>query len=176
MAALGSNACAISNVNADPRLLTADFSVQLETANGIWARQTILPAYLATNQTYYGATLGTLDGAPGTVNAWVNQKTQGRIPTLLDPALDCASLDAILVNAIYFKGSWTSAFTASATATAPFTRQDGTQVSCPMMAHQVTMGCRTTALANRLTSTLVTTGAHHGRRLCRIAPVSMKMP
>jgi hypothetical protein len=33
-----------------------------------------------------------------------------------------------------------------------------------------------TAVASRLTSTLVTTGAHHGGRPFRIASLSMKMP
>jgi len=56
-------------------LYTADPGVRLLIANSIWAREDILPAFLGVNKTNYGATAGTLDGAPATVNAWVDTKT-----------------------------------------------------------------------------------------------------
>jgi serpin B len=128
-------------------LYGADAGVTLQIANSVWARKSILPAFLACNQTYYGAQTGTLDGAPATVNAWVAQKTQGRIPALLEPTLDCSQLDAILVNAIYFKGSWTTPFAAGNTVARPFTRADGSIVSVPMMAQTTAASYRANALA-----------------------------
>jgi len=114
-------------------LYTADPKVTFLIANSVWARTDVLPSFLDGVRTWYGARTGTLEGAPATVNAWVSDRTQGKIPTLLDPALDCSGLDAILVNAIYFKGLWSTPFQASLTVPAPFTRADGTRVTVPMM-------------------------------------------
>jgi len=134
-----------AQVNADnaallASLLTADGDVTLTIASSIWAQNDVLPAFLATNQAYYGATLGPLAGAPATVNAWVNQMTRGNIPTILPAAFDPSKEDAVLVNAIYFHGAWTTPFPASATAAAPFNRADGSTVSVPMMHVTATAG------------------------------------
>jgi len=126
-------------------LYSSDPDVTLILANSIWARADILPSFLATNQTYFGAQVGTMDGAPGSVNAWVDQVTQGRIPAVLDPGLDCSQLDAILANALYFKGTWHTAFQVADTVAAPFTRMDGSQVSCTMMTQMAAGGFGRTA-------------------------------
>ena len=123
----------LDNAALMAQLDTADPGITFVLANSIWARADILPSFLTVNQTYFGAQVGTLDGAPGTLNAWVDQITQGRIPTLLDPGLDCSRLDAILANALYFKGAWQTPFRPADTLPAPFTRLDGSQVTCPMM-------------------------------------------
>ena len=128
-------------------LYTADPGATLLLANGVWAASDILPAFLAANQTYFGATVGPMAGVPGTVNAWVQQATQGTIPSLLDPARDYRLDRAILVDAIYFKGSWATAFTPAQTAPAPFTRLDGSQVTCAMMNQTMKAGYTQTALA-----------------------------
>src|SRR5260370_34109968 len=44
-------------------------------------------------------------GAAGTINDWVKQKTQGKIPTIVTPESLRATL-ALLTNAVYFKGGW----------------------------------------------------------------------
>jgi len=128
-------------------LLTADASATLELANSIWARPGVSTTFLGTDQTYYGANLGTLEGAPATVNAWVSAQTKGRIPFILDSGLDCSQLAALVVNAIYFKGSWTSAFDAKNTRPMPFTRLDGSQVTCQMMTQETGLDCAETAQA-----------------------------
>ncbi|RWS21633.1 ovalbumin-related protein Y-like protein, partial [Leptotrombidium deliense] len=43
-----------------------------------------------------------------TCNQWVNEATKGKIPTILD-SLEKDAV-AVLINAIYFKGSWVHAF------------------------------------------------------------------
>ena len=128
-------------------LYAADPGATLILANSVWAASDILPAFLAANQTYFGATVGPMTGVPGTVNAWVSQATQGTIPTLLDPQADYSQDQAILVNAIYFKGTWTTAFSPADTAPAPFTRSDGSQVTCSMMNQSLTAGFTRNAMA-----------------------------
>lgn len=120
-------------------LLTADPACTFIAAQGIWARGTVLPGFLDLNRTYYGAEVAPMDGAPATVNAWVSRHTAGTIPQLLPPSTDCSRMEAILVNTLYFKGAWASAFRKEATAPAPFTREDGTQVTCQLMRQTLTM-------------------------------------
>ena len=62
--------------------------------------------------------------ASQTINAWVNNKTRGRIEDIV-PANIPAETIMYLINAIYFKGSWTHRFDPNDTRPAPFTRLDG---------------------------------------------------
>jgi serpin B len=94
-------------------------------------------AYLDTLASKYGADLKLVDykadpaAACRQINGWVSDQTEGRIPKLLD-SLD-AQTRLVLANAIYLKAPWLTAFDASATTNAPFTRPDGSQVSVPTM-------------------------------------------
>lgn len=92
----------------------------------------VLPSFVSTNQTYYATDIGDLSGAPDNVNAWVASATNGLITKILPPA-DYSHVIAVLANAIYFKGMWTTAFNTDQTMAAPFTLADGTEVSCQMM-------------------------------------------
>src|SRR5205814_9053982 len=61
-------------------------------------------------------------GSLGAINGWVNQKTNGKIPKILD-GIDPADV-MFLINALYFHGSWREKFDLSKTtddvfATAP---------------------------------------------------------
>jgi serpin B len=53
------------------------------------------------------------------INAWVNQKTEGKIPTILNN-LDPNS-QMVILNAIYFKGNWVHPFDPTFTNPSPFT-------------------------------------------------------
>jgi serine protease inhibitor len=126
-----------ANAALQASLLTADPLLTLVIANSLWTQSsasTVLPAFTQADQTYYGATLGDLSGAPANVNAWVSNATQGLITNIL-PAGDYSSDVAIIANALYFKGPWTSAFDTAQTTNQSFTLADGTQTSVPMM-HQ----------------------------------------
>src|ERR1700761_900893 len=64
----------INNDNAalQASLLTADPDVQLTIANSLWmhlSENPVLPSFSTADQTYYGATIGDLAGAPDNVNA-----------------------------------------------------------------------------------------------------------
>jgi serine protease inhibitor len=129
----------LNNANAalQASLMDADSEVQLTVANSLWMHlmsNTVLPSFTQTDQNYYGAMVGDLAGAPGDVNTWVSNETNGLITDIL-PAGDYSSVIAVIANAIYFKGQWTTAFDPTQTAAAPFTLSDGTQTTAQMM-HQ----------------------------------------
>jgi serine protease inhibitor len=128
--ALNTDNAALQALLTDP-----DPSVQLTIANSLWLDQSnspVLPSFMQTDETYYGATVGDLAGAPDNVNAWVDSETQGLIPTLLPPG---QYQDAIIANVLYFKAQWTTAFDSSDTASAIFTTSGGSQVAAELM-HQ----------------------------------------
>ena len=72
-------------------------------------RNPVLPSFVGTNDTYYAGKIGDLGGAPDNVNAWVSAETHGLIKIILPPG-NYRRVVAILANAIYFSGRWTSTF------------------------------------------------------------------
>lgn len=118
-------------------LTNPDPKVQLTIANSLWARQGInfKPDFLQRNKDFYQAQITNLNfnnpNATSTINNWVNQNTKGKIPTIIDRI----SPDAVLylINAIYFKGSWTNEFPKNATQDRAFTLLNGTRKQHPLM-------------------------------------------
>ncbi len=126
-----------ANAALQASLLTADPKVTLIIANSLWTQSgdsSVLASFTQADQTYYGATLGDLSGAPANVNAWISNATQGLITHIL-PAGDYSKEVAVLANALYFKAPWTTAFDTGQTVSQPFTLTDGSEASVPMM-HQ----------------------------------------
>lgn len=121
---------------------------ELSIANSVWAQQgkSFLPAFLSTLSNGYDAPLQQVDfvndagAAVSTINGWVSTETQGEIPTLLQQGDVDASTRLVLVNALYFKGAWSTGFDPSATTSRPFTLSDGSQTSVPTMDADVTLG------------------------------------
>jgi serpin B len=123
-------------------LLNPDPQVNLTIANSLWMHLDTNPlpvAFTQMDQTYYGATVGDLAGAPTNVNDWVSTETDGLITSIL-PSANYASVVAVIANVIYFKGQWSTAFDPGQTAAAPFNLTNGTQVSVPMMHQSATYG------------------------------------
>jgi serine protease inhibitor len=123
-------------------LLNPDPQVQLTIANSLWMHldtNMVVPSFTQMDQTYYGATVGDLAGAPANVNSWVSTETDGLITNIL-PNANYEGVVALIANVIYFKGQWSTEFDPSQTAAAPFTLTDGTQVSVPMMHQSATYG------------------------------------
>ncbi|MBI4502637.1 MAG: serpin family protein [Gemmatimonadetes bacterium] len=114
-----------------------DSRVQFQLANAIWYRQgfAVKAPFLDVNKRYFDATVSALDfGSPSavtTINQWVKDKTAGRIDKMVDQ-ID-PEIVMLLMNAIYFKASWTQQFDKSRTANLPFTLIDGTTKSVPTM-------------------------------------------
>ena len=91
---------------------------------------------------YYGAGMQALDfeGDPDAsrkaINEWVAQKTRNRIEELLKEDVIDELTRTVLVNAIYFKGSWATPFAPADTTDEPFYRLDGSATPVPTM-HQL---------------------------------------
>ena len=85
--------------------------------------------FKATLKNYFDAEI--FAGGLDKINGWVKQKTEGKIETILEE-LDPNSV-CVLLNAIYFKGTWASQFQKSSTHDAPFKQSAGKQVTVPMM-------------------------------------------
>ena len=125
------------NAALQAALLDPDPQTTLTIANSLWMHlqgNPVLPSFISTNQNYYGSMIGDLAGAPDNINAWVATATHGLITTIVPPG-NYGDAVAVIANAIYFKGQWTTAFNASATDSEPFTLIDGSQKAVPMM-HQ----------------------------------------
>jgi serine protease inhibitor len=127
----------VSQLNSDNAallgaLLDPDPVVALTIANSLWvplSTNTVAPTFTGADQTYYGAEIGDVAGAPDNVNAWVSAQTMGLITNLLPPG----NYTTVLANTVYFKGQWTTEFSLSKTMSAPFTLVDGTHTSVPTM-------------------------------------------
>lgn len=123
-----------ANLALRQALESADPKVEIAIANGLFGKvgMSFLPAFLETVRQHYAARLAPLDGVE-TVNAWVNEKTRGKIPTILPPGSVTPQTILVLVNAIYFKGLWDKPFPKAATAPQPFHLLDGGVKPHPMM-------------------------------------------
>src|SRR5690348_11952560 len=111
-------------------LTSLDPSVTMQIANSIWYRRTfpVNQSFLDACRSYFDAEVAGLDftdvtGSLGTINGWVNQKTNGRIPKVLE-GIDQADM-MFLINALYFHGSWREKFDASRTTDDVFTPSPG---------------------------------------------------
>lgn len=122
-------------------LAGANAHVILTTANAIWYRPNtpVNPAFITTNQQFYGATVEALDfSAPHSVdiiNAWASEKTQGRIKRLADGMIHAEYTRMFLADAIYFKGKWSRQFAVKDTKNQAFHLRGGGPTLVPMM-HQ----------------------------------------
>ena len=118
-------------------LLTVDPAVEMGVANSMWAQATLPlePAFVEAGRTWYDAEVATLDfgaaDAVETINAWVSDRTAGRIPRLLEHI--AAEEVLFLINAIYFKGEWRAAFDRADTRGGPFHAADGSAAEVALM-------------------------------------------
>ncbi|MDQ2732385.1 MAG: serpin family protein [Armatimonadota bacterium] len=128
-----------ASANLLGRLQDPDPSVQLNIANSLWTnkRYPLSQSFLQRDQQFFGAAVGAVDfsspASANIINAWVNQQTNGKIPTVLSPNDVTAATRIVLANAVYFKGPWTNPFAVDATQKGPFTLADGTKKQVPLM-------------------------------------------
>lgn len=122
------------------RHLLAPSNSTLKVANAAVLDQKLnaLPSYLNALKNGFAAELLKADFTGGeraalnTINSWVSQKTQQKISKLFDEPLPSFT-KLVLLNAIYFKGTWLSKFDRSKTANAPFYTADGRSTSVDTM-------------------------------------------
>ena len=132
----------VNKANAElmAMLENADQCVQLEIANSLWADRKIefKSDFMKRNKDFYGAEITNLDfnepDAISRINDWISKKTNGKI----DEMVNEIDRDAILflINAIYFKGTWTLAFDKKQTKDRTFILLDGTEKEHPTMVAQ----------------------------------------
>jgi serpin B len=145
--ALGDAGLSLDDINnsyqsISSKLTNLDATVVFQIANSIWYRfgVSVLPKFLNDNRNYFDAEVDSLDftqsSAVQTINGWVNTKTKGKIPTILNNIPPDAMM--YLINAIYYKGTWTYQFNSQYTKDASFTCADGSNVSCKLMSEEAT--------------------------------------
>lgn len=120
-----------------------DITVDLElaTANQLWGQRGFAfePAFLDRLAASYGAGMRLVDyiqkreEARAAINAWVSDRTKGRIPKLIPEGVLNELTRLVLTNAIYLKAKWAQPFQKGATAPAPFHRLDGTERTAQLM-------------------------------------------
>ena len=145
LAALHIDDLAAYNAGVKQQLATYDGYARimaLETANSLWLNQSrfegkgaFLPDFTKSMQDSFRATAEEVTDKDSVerVNAWVNDKTHGKIPSILTE--DNREFATALVNAVYFKAAWENEFPVSRTDKAEFTNADGTKSTVDMM-HQ----------------------------------------
>jgi serpin B len=119
-------------------LASHDPKVDLSISNAIFYRNdfTVKQPFITTNQTYYDANVSALDFSNQTqtlktVNGWVNEKTHGKIPTIINQVNDQDVM--YLLNAVYFNGQWKYRFNSSDTDERVFFLSNGTSIKVPTM-------------------------------------------
>lgn len=139
---LGFDALEESEINESYRaliglLLDLDSRVTFGLGNSIWTREgyPVLPEFYDRARTHFDAEVRELDfsdpAAADRINTWVEDVTRGRITEMVDKIP--GNVVMYLINAVYFKGDWTSQFDPDRTTTAPFTTRAGETVSVPLM-------------------------------------------
>ncbi|MBE7010912.1 MAG: serpin family protein [Ruminococcaceae bacterium] len=124
----------LDDFNALSKDLIARYSqtdiLSLNIANSIWMNkdkttQNFSKDYKKTVADFYDAEVKSVQNANAVkeINGWVSDKTNGKIPTIIENADD---FWAMLINAIYFKGAWQDEFHTAATRPDTFTSADGT--------------------------------------------------
>ena len=119
-----------------------DPSVTLEIANIVignnYRHVDFEPQYKWDMQDYYRAEITNFDFSQKTetlaeVNGWCYDKTHGMIPEILNETELKADALLLLMNAIYFKATWTDKFDPDDTRDKTFTTESGQTQSRPMM-------------------------------------------
>ena len=121
--------------------LQAQRDVVLTIANALWAdrKMPLDAAFVEKCQKLFNAqsmnvSFSDAAAAAGQINAWVNDKTQGKIPTIVTPDA-VRSAGAVLTNAVYFQGRWREKFRKEDTQDGLFHLTAGKQKKVPFM-HQ----------------------------------------
>ncbi len=125
------------------KLPKADPQVTLTLANSIWYRNTfaVTQSFQDLIRQTFGATISAENfNDPATaskINAWASEKTNGRIPKVIDQIQSDNVLFAL--NALYFKGNWQTQFNAEQTYDAPFRLASGQETTVRMMRQKTPM-------------------------------------
>ena len=124
-------------MRATDRELADRAPVRLDSANAAWAQ-----AGWPMEQAFLAAVDDDLrtadfeaepDTARRAIDAWVKERTRGKIEELFPPDVITADTRLVLANALYLMARWETPFHESWTEERPFHRIDGTRVAVPFM-------------------------------------------
>ena len=125
-------------------LVGLDPTVETAIGNSVWTRSgfPVYPDFLNAVREAFDAEAVELDfwspSALKRINEWVRDATRGRIEDMV-PDVIPDDVVMYLLNAIYFKGSWTFQFDPSHTRTEPFHLDDGSTQTVPLMTLERTL-------------------------------------
>ncbi|MGQ9620100.1 MAG: serpin family protein [Bacteroidales bacterium] len=120
-------------------LLSVDKRVAMKIANSVWTENKfssmVKEAFIEILKNYYSAQSKSFDindsNTPSYINKWIEDNTNGLIKDMIDK-LDPATV-TLLINAIYFKGTWKYEFDKASTAPRQFTKPDGSVIQVHSM-------------------------------------------
>ncbi len=119
-------------------VLPQDEKYKFNLANSIWVASDRgfdpNKDFLQTNKDYYNADIYTAEFNDETlkdINDWVNNKTDGMIPSVLDRISDAAIM--YLINALAFEAEWADPYDEGQVREGEFTLQDGTTQTVDFM-------------------------------------------
>jgi|Deesub1362A_J573_1020465.scaffolds.fasta_scaffold00194_9 serpin B len=113
-----------------------DPKVHLIIANALWTSHDIrFKEDFLTDVKFYRAEIVNLDfhspDVASLINEWIRKKTRGKIPLIVDELP--LNVVLLILNAVYFKGTWKHAFEKSDTREEAFILPDGTKKRHPIM-------------------------------------------
>lgn len=118
--------------------------VTLSVANSLWPdeRYPFLDTYMATvrerfRSEVFPVNFAETEAARQQINTWVEDATEQLIKDLIQPGVLNALTRMVLVNAIYFKGTWQTTFGPEVTRPQPFHLADGSVIEVPTMVGKV---------------------------------------
>lgn len=125
----------------DQALQEAKGDNELDIANSIWPQEKypFRQEFLNLLKQDYGATVTPLnyqrnaEQARVTINQWVDEHTQHKIAEIIGGGVLDGATRMVLVNAIYFKGTWVTQFPEQATYPDTFYSRPEAQVTVPFM-------------------------------------------
>lgn len=113
-------------------------------ANSFWSEKKypFLSEYVSALKKHYGSTANSVsfsqdaEGARKKINSWTEKNTNGIIKDLFAEGSIDPITRLVLVNAVYFKGSWDKAFSKNSTFEADFHPNNGMTSKAELMRHE----------------------------------------
>lgn len=135
---------AFASLSMELRNSMTNCEVTFTNADSLWAQNgfPFLPSFTNGLDSSFAAPLNLVDftsdpsNAVQSINNWVSNETNGTIPTILSSVPPGTVF--VILNAIYFKGSWSEAFPVAQTQPGAFWTTTTTSVQVPFMNNEMT--------------------------------------
>lgn len=122
-------------------LESIDKKIEMNIGNSIWIREgkNIKEDFLTANRENFKAEIQALDfskeASVDGINKWISDATKGKIDKMIEAPID-PMVFMYLINAIYFKGEWSTQFDSKNTFEHSFKPLDGIEQSVRMMSRK----------------------------------------